>query len=430
MKKGSLIFSLILVFTLLLSACAGDSNGNGTNTGYPAQGEGESTQPIPNTGATEGVDMNTPAVDSTPALDTTEAMSTATATTGEVTEEATEEATDATTPTVEADDETGGQTGSGSGVIGIPQTGTNGYVGLAAMMDWQVVGADGSPIGTVQDYVVNTCEAHILYLVVDPADGITPQGGQQILIPFEAVLGELNEGSSVDVGQQIFMLKQNATDLMEVPGVDIATADLEDPAWSEDVLTYWEDNDYRLSLSAGCPVPVSGEQGEEDGTDQQTTPEATPGATQDATAQPTFEATPTVDSTVTVDAGAGTTGDRQIIYRLALASKLINAELQEGNGRVLGSVQDIAIVQATGRTQFFVVDTTGLDQGADRMVALPPGAVNVSYENSADQPVVVLLVDTPILQGAPDFDESAGNSDGEWFNFWNQHNPMTREAMP
>lgn len=446
MRKSSLIFSLILIFTLLLSACAGGNNGNGSNTGYPA--DGMETQPIPDTGATDGVDVNTPAVDSTSSLDVTEAVETATATTGgDATEEATEESTEATTPTTAAggsDDasttptaDSGGQAGGskpggeGAGIIGIPQTGSTGYVGLAAMMDWEVVGADGSQIGTVQDYVVNTCEAHILYLVVDPAEEITPQGGQQILIPFEAVLGELNEGSSLDLEQRSFTLKQNAVDLTAAPGVDIATADMETPDWSEDILTYWEDNGYRVSVTAGCPVPVSGEQGGEGtGAGQQATPAATPGATLDATAQPTFEATPTVDSTLTPDTGAGTDGDRQNIYRIALASNLLNAQLQEGNGRLLGTVQDIAIVPETGRTQFFVVDTAELDQGADRMVALPPGAVNISYENSANQPAVVLLIDTAILQDAPEFDESAGNSDSDWFNFWNQHIPMTREQMP
>lgn len=421
MRKGSLIFSLVLVFTVLLSACAGGNNGFGSNTGYPAPG-GTETQPIPNTGITEGVDMNTPTVDSTPAVGVTEAIETATQAAAAV---ATEEDTEETTPTNTSDDDattptadSGGQTGSGqgNGVIGIPQTGSGGYVGLAAMTGWQVVGADGSPIGTVQDYVVNTCEAHILYLVVDASETITAQGGQQILIPFEAVLGELNEGSSVSVDRKTFTLKQNAADLMAVPGVDIATADLENPNWSESILIYWEDNDYLLSRTAGCPVPVSGEQ-------------ATPAATMNAT-QPEFDATPTVDSAFTPDAGTDMEGERQTIYRLALAGKLLNARLQEGNGRLLGTVQDIAIVPETGRTQFYVVDTAQMAQATDRMVALPPGAVNISYENSANQPVVVLLVETSILQDAPDFDEGAGNSDGTWFNYWNQHIPVTREAMP
>ena len=117
------------------------------------------------------------------------------------------------------------------------------------------------------------------------------------------------------------------------------------------------------------------------------------------------------------------------MYRLALASRVLTADLQEGNGRVLGAVQDIAIVPETGRTHYLVVETTETVQGTGRQVALPPGAVNVSYESGREQPVLVLLVDTNLLQDAPEFDQENTWTDDGWFNFWSPHVPLTREQQ-
>ena len=52
----------------------------------------------------------------------------------------------------------------------IPSTGQGQgqVVSLASMMQFRVVDAGGEMIGTVSDYVVNICEAHILYAVVTP----------------------------------------------------------------------------------------------------------------------------------------------------------------------------------------------------------------------------------------------------------------------
>lgn len=430
MRKRSWILPLLLVFTLLLSACASGAEQNGTQTDVPGAIGTGTPEGIPGTGASTEVVEPTLETEPTelipeedldeayPVLETPEDVTPTESAQDETTPDAGEDSNVETPPTGVVDPPV---IGEDTGVIGIPQTGSGGLIGLAAMTGWQVVGADGAEIGTVHDYVVNTCEAHILFLVVEPIENAST--GQQILIPYEATLAELNEGSSVDVEQRVFTLKQNAADLNGAPVVDVTLLDLEIPDWSDEALEYWSEN-YRVSLTSACNVPVSNNQNAVEDANTQVQPTLAPEPT-----QVEGDVTPTLapaDTDPTLDSPQDT--NRQNIYKLALASSLLSAELQEGNGAPLGTVRDIAIVPETGRTQFIVIETG--EAGEERMVALPPGAVNISYENGAGQPVVILLVETDLLQGAPVFDESARTTDDAWYDYWNQHIPMTRDQLP
>jgi hypothetical protein len=64
------------------------------------------------------------------------------------------------------------------------------------------------------------------------------------------------------------------------------------------------------------------------------------------------------------------------------------------------------------------------------MVALPPGAVTVKYKNGSDQPALVLLVETAVLQKAPAFDVNSSLNDQNWFDYWNQYIPTTVQQTP
>jgi sporulation protein YlmC with PRC-barrel domain len=434
MRIRTIFLTTMMIMALLLAACAGDGNQNGDAVGtvFPEDGVPAATEGIPETGGEPGDTLLGTATPEPTELDAQPTSELETATL-EPTEQETADVS-GTTPTVESDVSSAGGQGTGTGIIGIPETGSGDLAGLAAMFDFRVEDTSGNEIGTVRDYVINMCEANILYIVVDPAAGLGSTNGQAggsantqqaLLIPYQATLETPNSGS-VDAGQGLFVIDRDAAELGDAPTVDLDSIDLEDPAWDSEFMSYWQ-NDFDLSLTSACNVPVSGAAGTyAAGTDAAGTQDAT--MTPDAAAG---AAQPTAAQTETPGAGGmGDDMDRQDIFRLALASRVLEAELQDGNGQQLGTVQDVAIVPETGRTQYLLVESSEAGQGMDGMLALPPGAVNVMYEDGSDQPVLVLLVETGIYQNAPTYDQNAGANDADWFDYWDQYLPMTMEQLP
>ena len=416
MQKRTLFISLLMIFTLLLAACGPASDQDATPGGTIFPTDPNTGQPVvPNTGETEMVTPDTGMETAAPTMEAETPTSEATAT-----EAAT--ATTAATNTVEATQQPTRASGSGGGadregVIGIPQGGGEWLAGLAALYDFNVVDSAGNEIGAVNDFVVNICEANIVYIVVDSADG------GQVLVPYQATLETPNNGR-VDVENREFVIDLDAADLSGAPSVDISTLDMQDTAWEEETLAFWQ-ADFDIALTTACNVPVSAQGGE-----AQPTAAATP--TLDAgqaTLSPTMDAdaTPSPEAAATLPSGVV----RQNIYRIALASRMLGAELQEGNGTRLGTLRDVAIIPETGRTQFLVFEPDADSGNADgSLVPLPPGAVTVEYASGSDEPVFVLLVDTNLFRGAPPFDPDTNMTGDEWFNFWDAHIPMTLDQLP
>jgi sporulation protein YlmC with PRC-barrel domain len=94
-----------------------------------------------------------------------------------------------------------------------------------------------------------------------------------------------------------------------------------------------------------------------------------------------------------------------LTHKIAYASQLLQAELRDGNGELLGQVTDAVLEPESGSIDFFVV------QLANRQatVLVPLGAVNIPEEAlQGGQPVwLVLLTDTARLEGAPTIDSIA-----------------------
>lgn len=510
MSKAKIFLPVALILVLVLAACSG-GNQNNQPTGLPGLETGFPTS-VPNTGATSVFPTAAPTEGMSTVVSVPTSLGTSgvsgTLTVGTSTPAAA--ATSASTsivvarPGLTTTPSGVSNTPSVSGTQGVPSTGSSQLTKLSTMMNYSVVDANGNTVGTVRDYIINQCEAHLLYLVVDlnPSATASPTSvagtGGSVLIPYEA----FTVNPPAMVSQNSFVLSSKVTNLSSAPTVDINTIDLENPTWETNVLTYWRQY-VNLTLTTGCNVPANGGTGAPvSGT---VIPGGTPGVT--GTSVPTVSGSvPTVPGTVptvpvtvptvpgsvptvagvfapntsfvagtaSVPAGSSTmvagtpvtgfptrTSNRVTVYRLALASQMLKANLIEGTGQVLGQVNDVMVVPNTGAILFAAIQpstagtpvagtqTSGTQvsgtpvggssvssaQTTQGLIALPDGAFTVRYiagSTSAAQKqlVLVLLVPTSVYTGAPAYNPGTNTIDTQWFDYWNQYIPMTMSELP
>ncbi len=479
MKKLRILLPVLVIGIMILSACAGaGSDANATDTVETF---------IPETGGTEVV--------------ATEAVPTTVATLESTATEAATTATPAATSTQAVTTEPTGAVGTG-----VPATGGE-VEALTEMLRYRVVDNNGNELGRVRDYIINTCEAHILYIVM----GSNGANGS-VLIPYEAV--SLNKDRPQNAPADALVVNFDAGLLASVPNVDLKTADLTAPDWDAAVMAFWKQN-IPISLTSACNVP-SGSNPTVVPTQAATlvSPTVTAPA---ATAEPSntevaptdvvpsetpvsgalfsgvaYQATSTPPSTVTPGGMvtgtpiATQTSNRVNVYKIALASDLIGANLVDGANNMLGKVRDALVLKSSGATQFFIIQlVAGNQQDANgKMVAVPPGAVNLFYDTAflrtsnngvtgnqvtgtptpgtqalatgvaqttlvptvqthaapitggpvgqnasrLERPVLVLLVDLSVLQNAPAYSIVNGMVDQGTFDYWSQFVPMARPS--
>lgn len=365
-------------------------------------------------------------------------------------------------------------------VIPSTGTGTGQIVSLASMMKYRVMDNTGAAIGAVSDYVVNVCEAHILYVVVTPDASLNLQGGKQLLIPYEAFFATPNSGK-IDPASGVLTLNVAVSSLSNAPTVDVTSLDMQNPTWDSSIMAYWRQN-FRLGLTTGCNIPAPGPAvtASEMGTavpSGTTVPLGTVSPTgQASTAQPNASGTPAAGAAPTYSVTK--TANRQTVYRVGLASKILGAPLQEGNGTTIGQDVDVAVIIQTGGIIYYVVQATAGVQGSSgalgtaspgvgtampqgtsvpntgsgttspntgtatsgisnagggRLIALPPAAVNIRYANNANgqlSPALVLLAQTNVFLQSPAYDAQTGTNESAWFSYWQKFVPMTQSEVP
>ena len=58
---------------------------------------------------------------------------------------------------------------------------------LSNLIGYQVLDENGDKLGVASDYIVNTCETYIIYILMDPEASLKVAHGNRVVIPFEAV---------------------------------------------------------------------------------------------------------------------------------------------------------------------------------------------------------------------------------------------------
>ncbi len=216
---------------------------------------------------------------------------------------------------------------------------------LSGLLDYQVTGFQGSALGQITDYIVNTCETYVIYMLVKPDAALNLPDESRLVIPYEAVT--INSG--------ILNAETKAIALSLAPGNLTAAPTVTDPLtlfpieWEAGARDYWSKVVRVGKLASNCR--------------------------------------------------AGNSSVENAIYKIAYARQLLVAELKDGNGVHLGTVVEAVLAPETGKLGFYVVELPD-SQG---MVLLPLGKSNIPKEALVPGSTIelVLLADNGQLAGAP-----------------------------
>ena len=213
---------------------------------------------------------------------------------------------------------------------------------LSNLLQFQVLGLNNTVLGKISDYIVNTCETYIVYFVVDPASALQLAPGSKLIIPYEAVT--INSGA-LDAQAKAIIMQLVPNQLKAAPPVSGAPQLLPTNTWEDAVRAYWQQVVRVGKLSTVC------------------------------------------------NTGGGAT------QKIAYATQLIGAQLKDGNGSLVGTVQEGILAPESGKMDFYVVtlkDNSG-------MLLIPLAKTNIPTD--ALQPgakiELVLLANTARLAGAP-----------------------------
>ncbi len=239
---------------------------------------------------------------------------------------------------------------------------------LTNLLGFKVTGLNGVVLGQISDYVINTCETYIIYMLIAPDGALNLAAGSRLVIPFEAAT--INSG--------IVNAETQAIALYLGPDSVAASPTFADPlalfpnTWEESVRAYWSGVVRVGKLSSACQ--------------------------------------------------AGNSTPENAIHKIAYATDLLGAELKDGNGLLLGSVTEAILAPETGKLAFYVVELTD----SRGMVLVPLGKTNIPKEALEPGATVelVLLADNSQLLGAPQLDSAAAASSDAALNsargYWGQ----------
>jgi sporulation protein YlmC with PRC-barrel domain len=400
-----------ILFTLLLSACDGGQVQDGTPApdGTPIFENGEG---IPPTGDDETA---TPEIELTPTSEGTAVVDTPAAETTPTSGTTTGDGTYRDYGQVPV---TSGQRAPQSQAAQImPETARSEIVLLSNWMDLVVIDSAGNRIGTVHDYVLNTCEAHIIYVAIQ-LDGEGETGRNVVLMPYEVVtLG----GGILDVDERVIVVAISAEEFRNAPTISV-DADITDVTWETETRDYWSEYVTISDLSTECMAVLTG---------------SLPGANINDNENGNLNDNDNVNENSNLNDNdnnnqSAQTGDRTTVVKIDYASNILQARIQDGNGQAIGVVEDVTLFPESGLLRFLVVNMNA--DGQQGYVLIPFGAVNIESQDAAGNTVLVLLVERQILMSAPTFDQlpdtTQDNWDGESFEYWSEFVPLTREDMP
>jgi sporulation protein YlmC with PRC-barrel domain len=270
-----------------------------------------------------------------------------------------------------------GQTDPGlRGANVLPETGRDTATQLTVLLDYQVKDQNGENLGQVADYVLNMCEAHIIYIIVQANQSLDVEG-DFIIIPYEAVT---LEGGVIDVDSQNIFVNFTMSQFTGTAAYQ-DHPDLSTTGWEDETRYFWSELMNLSNLTTECRVPAQEGEG------------------------------------------------RQVIVRIAYASEVIGAELVNGRNEHVGEIEEVIVVPESGLMRFSAIST---GQG---MIAAPPGALNIQAngDSQTDDLTLVLLVEDGVLVNAPrveNLPELEPSWEARFFDYWSQHLPMTREDLP
>jgi sporulation protein YlmC with PRC-barrel domain len=119
-----------------------------------------------------------------------------------------------------------------------------------------------------------------------------------------------------------------------------------------------------------------------------------------------------------VDVSTDARVDREKVKEINKASGLIGMEVRNSEDEKLGEIKDLVMEMDSGRVSYAVLSVGGFLGIGEKLIALPPGALETSDQDSK---FLVLNADKAKIQAAPGFAATAWPAPGdpEISQFWN-----------
>lgn len=217
---------------------------------------------------------------------------------------------------------------------------------LSNLIGYKVLDENGDQLGVASDYIVNTCETYIIYILMEPVASLNVASGSLVVIPFEAVT--INSGV-LDAGNKSIQLKLLPEQFSGAPTLPAGHA-LSPSDWEPGVRAFWSEAVRVGVLATSCNVSGGP------------------------------------------------------VYKVAYASQLLGVELYDGQNNLLGVVEEAILEPESGKIGFYVVKPAGPTPGAgDGLVMVRLQATNIPKEAllPGSTLTLVLLVDPKVFWDAP-----------------------------
>lgn len=212
---------------------------------------------------------------------------------------------------------------------------------LSSLIGYQVLDENGDKLGVVSDYIINTCETYIIYILMEPEASLNVATGSQVVIPFEAVT--INSGV-LDAQNKAIQLRLIPEQFSGVPTLT-AGQELTPIDWEAAVRAFWSKAVRIGMLATSCNVSGGP------------------------------------------------------VYKVAYATQLLGVELYDGQNNLLGAVQEAILEPESGKLGFYIVKPAK----GEGLVMVRLVATNIPKEALLPGSVLtlVLLADPQVFWDAP-----------------------------
>jgi sporulation protein YlmC with PRC-barrel domain len=222
---------------------------------------------------------------------------------------------------------------------------------LSNLMGYQVLDGNGDKLGVANDYIINTCEGYIIYMLMDPVASLKVAHGNRVVIPFEAVT--INSGV-LDAQNKTIQLRLIPKQFSNAPAFPPGQQ-LTPTKWEGSARGFWSKMVRIGKLATSCNV-----------------------------------------------AGGP-------VYKVVYASQLLGVELYDGQKNLLGTVQDAIIEPESGNIGFYIIKPAK----DDGLVMVRLRAINIPKEAllPGGTLTLVLLTNPKVFWDAPRITNVEGADD-------------------
>ncbi|MFM8321894.1 MAG: PRC-barrel domain-containing protein [Chloroflexota bacterium] len=328
----------------------------------------------------------------------------------------------------------GAQGTPGAGGV-LPSTGSVSPDLMNNLMDYEVYDQSGQQVGDVNDVILDLSGQRVAYIVVG-LGGVLGLGERDVPVPCEAFQFRTTTGNGSDtLPDNALVLMFDTAQLQNAPEIDLGTfgdQNLIPDGWESDFESFWQGMTFGGgSMNGNTNANTNGSLGNDNtnggantnsagNTNSANTNSGLGGSNTNAAANSNANTNGgpgndninggTQGGVAATQPVTGTQGGSAVaaggLNGAVLASQFIGADIYDGAGDQVGSIDNIIIDPATCQVRYVLLDADAAD-GGSRMVPVPVSAF--SYDPTNDY--FILVVDRQTLDAAPAFSDASAFPD-------------------